>query len=851
MRRNLAIWVVLLFVLGGAASAALLAGGQQFTGRLAAVTAATSRPMAVPPASSPLARKEHPRVFFTRTDLPALRTRLAAGARNDFQAFLNMLASPQLNKNQQAIEATWGAVNYAFVAALDPAELRRLGFALDASIDTSEKLCRKAETYAVSLLPVETKRQAHDAMVQGYPKPLFLPLIVAYDWCYSNMSADARTKIVDGLVAKHNREYAGHDVAHIAFSNQWLANNQNAAKIHDALGILAFYGDSYPAAAVQQEMFDAMSTLWTDRLIFELKQYYGESTGWHEGFGYFGQGFVSLGVGLAMIDSAMGTNVFRTNPFFTQAPVFVSELISPHSELNTCGSKGNEPCSRYVLKYGDSGGLPTFPCRTVELMSGALRDANPANARLGKWLSGQPRCLTDLTGDGGTWANATLYQFIFGAQDVPAQPPDRNVPRATRHGLGMYSFRAADTLVTTTSQPYSMYSHGDKLFGHFTIEKYGFLVINSGNDKGGEARLTTKGSNVFLNTLGIHKGANDPHYDENGTVVDPVFASRGFRALLTSKLLASRLSGDVNYVFDDQADSWDKATADVAQREFLSITGPVNSEYLVVFDRVRVINPSTDEKVWKIWVTAQPRFVNGTVSTPRTGKWTSSNADTIEVTNQLDVVKSSNYSAPPTHGRLYLRTLSGDGRTISALGGPGKEFQSGNDDGSTPWNAPEMTPSMWAYLGWGRIEVRPSTAKPYDTFLNVMQFGDSRTLTAMTPTRRIQSTEGGGVGVHIADPQRESVAMFVDDFSQVFQASRIVYTFSPVAARSTHFVADLAPGDYFVSASSSGNGRTVTVSKSGGGQRITAADGTVLFDLNGTTVIPGAPAAPKDLRLVN
>jgi hypothetical protein len=498
------------------------------------------------------------------------------------------------------------------------------------------------------------------------------------------------------------------------------------------------------------------------------------------------------------------------------------------------------------LKYGDTGGVPGMPCRTMDLLSGVLRDANPPNARLAKWLATQPGCDGRLAQDGGLWANAVLYQFIYGSQEVMAQAPDRTIPQGNRLGLGVYTFRAADTLVTYTSYPYGMYSHGDKLFGHFTIDKFGYLVLNAGNNKGGEGRLTTKGSNLFLNTLGIHKGADDPQDTENGMVIDPVWAARGFRARLTGRVLAERLGGDLNYVFADHADVWDKATADVAQREFVSIVGLTNSEYVVVFDRVRVMNPATDEKVWKVWVSAQPRFVNGTATTPREGTWTSSDADTVEVTNQLDNVKSRGFESAPTHGRLFLRTLSPDAHNIIALGGPGKEFQSGNNDGTTPWNAPPLTDAARAYLGWGRIEVRPAMARPYDTLLNVMQFGDSRSLKAMTPTSKIKSSDGGSIGVHIADPRRESVVMFVDDHAQVFKKSEVSYTFGRVGMRSSHFISDLASGDYYVTAATAANGGvTISVSKSPGGQRVPAVAGTVAFDLNGMQVVPTAePGKP-------
>ena len=40
-----------------------------------------------------------------------------------------------------------------------------------------------------------------------------------------------------------------------------------------------------------------------------------------------------------------------------------------------------------------------------------------------------------------------------------------------------------------------------------------------------------------------------------------------------------------------------------------------------MLDRFSAKNPSTDEKVWKIWVPTLPEFVDGDTSTPRPGLW--------------------------------------------------------------------------------------------------------------------------------------------------------------------------------------------------------------------------------------
>ena len=86
-----------------------------------------------------------------------------------------------------------------------------------------------------------------------------------------------------------------------------------------------------------------------------------------------------------------------------------------------------------------------------------------------------------------------------------------------------------------------------------------------------------------------------------------------------------------------------------------------------------------------------------------------------------------------------MKTLEPEDAQIAFRGGPGREFQSGDGSGATPWGAPPMTQAIREYLGWGRIEVQPKAAREYDVFLNVIQFGDANSLTQMAPVTRVQS----------------------------------------------------------------------------------------------------------------
>jgi hypothetical protein len=481
-------------------------------------------------------------------------------------------------------------------------------------------------------------------------------------------------------------------------------------------------------------------------------------------------------------------------------------------------------------------------------MSGLLRKSNHPNASLGKWVHRvlpQKNCLVDVLADyGGAWTNAVLYRFIYGDEETIARTPTEvGIPKSIKLGLGQYVMRSGyesdASQVVFWATPWLMYGHAPATQGgQFTIHKFGNLILHAANGKSGMAEIRVSSeSNVFRNTIGIHKGVSDSQLNFDGEVVDSFWSARNIRIKERGKLLAEDLNaGLYDYVALDVSVAWKPTTADVVQREFVYLRGPVNKEFVVVFDRVNVKKPATDEKIWKIWVPTQPVFENGTPTNPRQGKWMSTNTDVISVTNKFSSSELDGKSAS-THGKFYMKIVAPQNRIINVLGGSGKEYQSGDDDGTTPYGAPSMTQFAREHLGWGRIEIRPTITQNYDIFFNVVQFGDANTLSVISPINPVNSVDDKLLGVHIGDPENQWLIMFPKKSSDLRAITAANYGFTPVASVSKHLLTNMQPVTvYHITHTRVGNHVTVHVStaRTANSESVSSnSQGVLHFTLNG------------------
>jgi len=610
------------------------------------------------------------------------------------------------------------------------------------------------------------------------------------------------------------------------------------------LGIVGFYGDPYPEASLQRDLLGAFKSIWLDRYLVEVNHFYGKGTGSHEGSGgYFSRAFTTLSIPVAMFSPALGVDYIATMPYFSEYAVFVEANTRPHSLLEW----------PYYDRWGTiSEGVAGPNCKNLMLNAGMLRRAGHPNAALAKWSHEKTarNCASEVTAYGGVWSNAVLFWFLFGDREVqPKSPTAMEIPLAAEFGLGQHVMRsgysASDSQVIFYAQQHAMYGHDTPEYGTFSLHKFGNLILQAGNTKSGEgvlARGPSKGA-VFENVVSLHKGASDPGLGfTGGREVDPLFGPRGInRIKKAGRVMAATLNGrGFDYIGYDNTLMWTPATATVSQREFIYLHGPADSEFVVVLDRFNATNPSTDEKIWKIWVPTQPEFVNGEASAPRPGQWISKDSDTIKLTNKFDGLNGREFRSAPTHGRFFMKTLLPRQPVIGFLGGPGMEFQSGDGDGTMPWGTPQITQAEREYLGWGRVEVRPSLGQAYDVFLNVIQIGDANTLAAMAPVVRLDSADGASTGAHIGDASNQWVVMLSRAASDKYEMRDTTYSFRSVAPRSRHLMVNMARTTTFhVTASSNGPETRVGIATkpAGGSTPVTSNDqGVLSFEVNGTQV---------------
>src|SRR5918996_786067 len=212
---------------------------------------------AAPPPNSPIAKGEHPRLFLTASELPVLRDRIAKHYRGEFQDFVDLLNDP----GSKVKGEDWGALNYAFVAVLDPREMKARGFSFSSTLDSAEKYCAKAAGYAKTQLSKisSAARIGHGGLTQGFPTAVYIPVMVTYDWCHSHLPDVDKRAIVDAFVSAYEKKWKNVNSLNAYGRNRgMLANNQETI-YHETLGILAFFSDPYPSSELQTKLYEVFN----------------------------------------------------------------------------------------------------------------------------------------------------------------------------------------------------------------------------------------------------------------------------------------------------------------------------------------------------------------------------------------------------------------------------------------------------------------------------------------------------------------------------------------------------------------------------------------------------------------
>ena len=702
---------------------------------LAQNSLAQALPAFTPPAGSPLARKVHPRLFFTAETVPALRQRLNTIYASELQNFISVMdglvneAIDNIPQNYKFHDAR----NFAFLYLIDPAQMPRFRFG-----HTREEYGRRAIDLALRIAMIRGYVDGHDSPALrsfsgGY---INLALGCVYDWCFPMLQLAEKQKIAQGLIDLYtHREKDANPDMHVQLSNQLLGHAH-----HGSIGAITIWGDALgvPYEAKAQEMLNFMKAMYIDRIFDTATHVMENSSGWSEGWNYQFLSFNNAKMFAGAAGPALATNFFKTCSWLAQYPLQFLCNILPYPV------DGN-----YLLSRNDAGQLETTRneryTRSLITIGAALAKDDPKMARLAKWLLDQHGDHTKLRDD--PRAYALFYDFIWGCKEIPAQSPQQlNLPLTQKLGLGQIVMRSswddAATRLTFWAQKWWLAPHAHYDQASFTIEKFGPLALDGGVDKGGGFDMgKSKYSRATINhnVIGVRnpleKGNELLDYQmevdsEADVYTDPSYQPNGKNHVGEIEAFES-IAGQYDYINYNYSRSYRGGqSVNLARRELVYLrppnpNAPGDQEFVVITDRINTLKAGY-EKRFMLHASFQPDLIDGTWTTINEGISESTDGRTIRFTNKYG----------NCHGRLFMKAISPGEAKLVRIGGPVPYWFTDADYNDISLRPPfnELT-ALWG--GSARLEIKPVVPKTYEVFLTVLQIGDANTLHQMAGTMEL------------------------------------------------------------------------------------------------------------------
>lgn len=696
-------------------------------------------PTYTPPAGSPLARKVHPRLFFTAETVPEMRQRLNTLYAAEFQNFITVMDG-LFNESLDGMPQNYkfaDARNFAFLYLMDPGQMPSFRFG-----HTRQEYGRRAITLALHIAGIRGYTDGHYSHALRSIAGGFINLALAcvYDWCFPMLSPTDKTKIAQGLIDLYTkREKDANPGQHVQLSNQLLGHMH-----HGSVGAITIWGDGLgePYDVKAQEMLNFMKAMFIDR-AFDTATYLMEnSSGWSEGWNYQYLSFTNAKMFAAAAGPALGTNFFKTCSWFRQYPLqFLCNIIPYKID------------GEYILSRNDAGQLEKVVresyTRSLITVSAALAKDEPDMAALAKWQLDMYGDYSKLKED--PRAYSLLYDFIWGHKEVPARSPQQlNLPLTQKLGLGQIVMRSswdeAATRVTFWAMKWWINPHSHLDQASFTIEKFGPLALDAGVDKGGGFDMgKSKYSRATINhnVIGVRnpeeKGNDllDYQMDTEGDAdiyTDPVYQPGGRNHVGDLEAFES-VPGQYDYINYYYTRSYlDGNTVNMARREFVYLrppnpAAPNDQEYVIITDKVNTLKAEY-EKRFMLHVSFKPEITDGTWTVVNEGISESANGRTMRISNTYG----------NCHGRLFMKSVFPNDVKLVRIGGPSSYWFTDADYNDISLRPPfnELT-ALWG--GSYRIEIKPTVARTYDVFLTVLQIGDANTLHQMADATELSGAQ--------------------------------------------------------------------------------------------------------------
>lgn len=670
-------------------------------------------PEILPPA------KQHPRLYFTAADIPAIRENLNkaqnAKAKAEFEALLQKetdgkLAESLLENYTNYNSSTMGIIEaYAFK------------FALDGDRTYGEK-AKQAILNFMATITFDPKQQD---ITRQMGHAIFLGAQV-YDWCYELFEENER----EFITAKCEEIASLMEVGYPPKGQGAVCGHGGEAQIlRDLLGFAIATYDERP------DIYNYVGGRFFSEFITP-RNYWYESATHHQGDAYGSYRYYWEVVAQAMLyrmtggEKNGGVKVF--NDTQADVPYFWIYTRRPDGQMLRTGDCYNEGGARgtYWNAYVD----PMFLASNFygdPTLKGEYGIENPTGG----------------FSYGMTTRSPVVY-LLFNDPDLAGNPDKSSLPLTRYFGSpnGMMVARTGwDVNAASPAQSndvVAMMKIGERWganhhhldAGNFQLYYKGILASESGyyesygtlhdqnynkasiahnvltiydpNEKFGAFTGEDKNGNTVSFPNGVNDGGQRRPGGEPATM--QVWSNGAYD---TGKVLDHAFGPDENepeytYIKGDITQAYNSSKVSNVTRSmaFMPLEDANYPAMMVVMDKVTSTNPAFQKK-WLLHTQQEPQI----------------NGNTAIVKRDTDGY----------NGKLTIQTLLPEDASVTKIGGEGKQYWVGNQAGdfeSDGYNFDTRTPvspTSAIEAGWGRIEVAPAAASLSDTFLNVLAVSDA------------------------------------------------------------------------------------------------------------------------------
>lgn len=641
---------------------------------------------------------DHPRLFVTAKELPALAERCAGPLAEDYAAL-----------KQQADHAVKsGRIRYLDNKWATPGDLMACGL-----------------TYLIERTAGRPHQPYADVIITAWGDGGILKRTdvcafgwhaLAYDWIFDALDDDQRKRYGDAL-GTWLTWYTGEARITLKsgswdYNQTWGPSHLNIPHSRDAITQKLFIALAITGAGTRHEA-DARSFLdsWATRIPRDCIPYFDDMGGsWSESHGHGAYGPIQvIPYAFEAWRTATGENFFLAGKpwsFLREMSRWLAYLQVPHSGR---------------LAYLDDGG---------GAIDGGFAHVAPFVARgaedsLAQWFAAARQ-------DRGSWTRIVGTDL----SRRPASPADLDLPLGyLLPGSGHVFMRSAWNDPNATwaffgAGPHRVgHQHDDE--GHFLISRRGGLVSKGGGGGGGNDEDHYWGGSLAFNILTIFDPSEQMRRtkanESDGGLLRHVYVNERVER---GRIVAFHHDRDLTYAASDLTQAYHPGKAAQVTRQFLYLRGePGVDEYVVVCDRVRSTKADF-AKHFVLHVPTEPT-ITGQAQEVVPGRVSIHSGEGL-VSSWLSEPEDFGKDKVLSTGRarIFLKTLLPEGALITKRGG----------EGHANWGHPLEPSAQYDHTGTGRDKPpfcpwRLEVAAPLEeqtVFLHVFHIADDP-VTAMAP----------------------------------------------------------------------------------------------------------------------